>query len=272
MGKQVAYPIWLRIDGRVINLERRMESNQEIPQTKPNIEKPKWSKLAIIAMVIGIGGWLILGPIGSIVGIVLGIIAVVRIKKSKGRLKGWGFAVTAIVVTGIQFLLYGFASAAFWESIHLGNTGHNPNPKSVLSAGRLALLPNSATEIKINGWHGMFTGSDYLMFKASPAEINAWLSQCQSIKEIEPMVFMAEHKYTVYRDEKDFKNDEEHEKYYKQEHFFRGNDWPDWYDPTIETKGRKYEIPGDPKNNGHNWGSIIVNDETNTVYVWVCWS
>ena len=249
-----------------------MESNRDVFQGKSNTGKPSYSKLAIAAIIVGLGGWLLLGPVASIVGLVLGIIAVVRIKKSKGRLKGWGFAVTAIVVTGIQFLLYGFASAAFWESIHLGNTGYNPNPKSVLSAGRLASLPNSATEIKTNGWHGMFTGSDYLMFEASPAEINAWLSRCESIKGIKPMAFTPKHKYTIYRDEKDFKNDEDYEEYFQHEHFFPFKDWPNWYNPTIETRGRKYEIPGDQKKKGHNWGSIIVNDETNTVYIWVCWS
>ena len=48
---------------------------------------------------------------------------------------------------------------------------------------------------------------------------------------------------------------------------------PDWYDVTIRGNGRKYRIPGDPKHNGHHyWGSVIINDDTHTVYVKVVWS
>ena len=76
--------------------------------------------------------------------------------------------------------------------------------------------------------------------------------------------------------------EEEWKEYSRHELFYRGRSWPDWYDPTIRVKGRKYEFSaftddrledwveskgGIPEN--FRWRTLIINDETNTVYIQV---
>jgi len=118
----------------------------------------------------------------------------------------------------------------------------------------------------------MVSGADYLMFRAVPEEIERFIAESPSIKDSIPRRFNSEHVYLPYQKDKESRTDEQSEYHYDHEYFFLSPMDPEWYDLTIKVKGRKYEIPGDPQRNGHNCGSVIVNDETSTVYIKVIWS
>jgi hypothetical protein len=64
----------------------------------------KTSRLAIASLVLGICGLISCG-VTSLVGLVLGIVALLKINKSQGRLSGGGLAIAGIVVSGILLLL-----------------------------------------------------------------------------------------------------------------------------------------------------------------------
>jgi prepilin-type processing-associated H-X9-DG protein len=62
------------------------------------------SGLAIASLVLGIIGLFLCG-IGEIVGLVLGIVALVKINQSGGALRGRGLAIAGIVLSGLSFAL-----------------------------------------------------------------------------------------------------------------------------------------------------------------------
>ena len=65
---------------------------------------PKTSGLAITSLVLGCLGLVTCG-ITSLVGLILGIIALVRINKSRGQLGGQGMALAGTIVSGAFLLL-----------------------------------------------------------------------------------------------------------------------------------------------------------------------
>src|SRR5262245_29367223 len=71
-----------------------------LPQTAPN----KTSGLAIASLIIGIFGILSCGTL-SLVGLILGIVSMVQIRKSNGSLGGKGFAMTGTILSGVSLLM-----------------------------------------------------------------------------------------------------------------------------------------------------------------------
>jgi prepilin-type processing-associated H-X9-DG protein len=74
------------------------------PPGSPPPLPPKTSGLAITSLVLGCLGILTCG-ITSLVGLILGIIALVRINKSQGQLGGQGMALAGTIVSGAFLLL-----------------------------------------------------------------------------------------------------------------------------------------------------------------------
>jgi prepilin-type processing-associated H-X9-DG protein len=74
------------------------------PPGSPPLPPPKTSALAIASLVLGPLGLLTCG-IASLVGLILGIIALVRINNSQGRIGGQGLALAGTVVSGVFLLL-----------------------------------------------------------------------------------------------------------------------------------------------------------------------
>lgn len=231
------------------------------------MDKPKTSGLAIASLALGILGFCIFG-LPAIIGLVLGIVALHQMKKSKGMLKGQGFAIAGIVISAFVLVVI-LVIMLFFLCLR-----ESPAERTerILRAGRLADLPESATYIKAEGWSAMFTGEDYLMFRAAPEDIEKFIAKSPSLKGATPEIFDSEHMHLPYQKEEEYYTDEELENSYKQKYFFPSHMDPKWYDLTIKVKGRQYEIPGDPNKKGHNWGSVLINDETNTVYIYVIWS
>ena len=73
-----------------------------LPATPPIAGKT--SGLAIASLVLGILAWVTLG-ITALPGLVVGIIALVKISRSQGALRGNGFAVTGTILSGVFVFL-----------------------------------------------------------------------------------------------------------------------------------------------------------------------
>ena len=136
--------------------------------------------------------------------------------------------------------------------------------KGILRAGKLADLPESAYDVRAAGWHSMFTGMDYLRFCATASDIEKFISDSPSIEGIKPEVFDSKHMllpiYDLYN--ADFSSG--------HTFFHPEKGRPSWYDRMLMGRGRRYYFCAGPK--GHNQGTVIVNYETNTVYINVTWS
>jgi prepilin-type processing-associated H-X9-DG protein len=70
----------------------------------PSASKPKWSRLAIASLVLAIAGPCTLG-LGSVVGLILAIVALVKIGRSGGLLVGTGLAVACLVIAVLGILI-----------------------------------------------------------------------------------------------------------------------------------------------------------------------
>ncbi|MCH8165764.1 MAG: DUF4190 domain-containing protein [Planctomycetes bacterium] len=71
----------------------------EIPTSGPT----KTSVMAIASLVLGVLGFCT-GGLGGLIGVILGILALVSINKSAGRLGGQGLAIGGIVVSGVGLI------------------------------------------------------------------------------------------------------------------------------------------------------------------------
>lgn len=67
-------------------------------------QPPKTSGLAVASLVLAICG-IITAGVSSLVGLVLGIVALVQIGNSKGRLTGKGLAIAGVSVSCVMFIL-----------------------------------------------------------------------------------------------------------------------------------------------------------------------
>lgn len=74
------------------------------PLTSTGTARPKTSGMAIASLVLGILGLVSCGAT-ALIGLVLGIVAMVKIKNSEGRLSGNGLAIAGTVVSGVFLLL-----------------------------------------------------------------------------------------------------------------------------------------------------------------------
>jgi len=138
--------------------------------------------------------------------------------------------------------------------------------QKILRNARLADLPESTNDVRISGWNSFFTGESYLMFHAAPNDIEKFIALSSSLRDVKPKIFNSEHMFLPRPAEINTETPLNHE------YFLLNRNWPPWYNITIKMKGKRYEIPGDPIKKGHNWGSVVVNEETNTVYIHVIWS
>jgi len=73
-----------------------------LPTSPPGATKT--SGLAIASLVLGVLGWVTMG-ITSVVGLILGIFALVRISRSRGTLQGTGLALAGTIISGTFFLM-----------------------------------------------------------------------------------------------------------------------------------------------------------------------
>jgi len=232
---------------------------------KAETKKSKTDWFAVSSFVLSIPGFCTNG-LTSILSLVLGIIALIRIKKSLGLIRGRNFAIAGIVISTVVLL---FVS---WNAVPTVKTKKTSRKaEHILTNGRLANLPESVTNLKAGGGGGLFTGEDFIKFCATPEDINKFVAESPSIKEVAPEIFNPEHMHLPHPDDASQKTSNDFANYMNHKYYYEYYS-PSWYKPTIKVKGRIYMIPGYPNKRGHNWGSVIINDETNTVYISIIWS
>ena len=89
------------------------------PPPLPSAEGSKTSGLAVTSLILGILGFFTCG-FTALLGLVLGIIALVKVRNSQGTLKGNGLALAGIIVSGVFILMIPVFAAMLLPAIAAG--------------------------------------------------------------------------------------------------------------------------------------------------------
>ena len=242
-----------------------------IPAGFTQLGKLRTSRLAIASVVLGILGMLIgICLSAAIPGLILGIAALIAIQSRKaqlvGQLKGRGLAFAGITISCLAICLtYMQVLPLFFPLPKISPC----QPEEVLPHAQLADLPNSATSVQaIQRLRGDSSGEQYLMFQATAEDIEKFVVESQGIRDRKPEIFDSDNMYLPRKRRSKFRDKKEWQEYSRHEHFRRRSYWPDWFDPTIRLKGRKYDIS---VSEDYRRGNVVINDKTDTVYIRVKW-
>jgi len=135
--------------------------------------------------------------------------------------------------------------------------------KGALSFGRLADYPASTRNFQTATAGSPFTREFIVCFEASAQDIKDWLARSEGLKAVEPQIFTENHQYLPSSDNFNNRN-------IQHEYHMKFESKPEWLNNLKIKNGRKYQIPGEK---GHGVGGVlIVNEDTNTVYIDVSWS
>jgi hypothetical protein len=124
------------------------------------------SGMAITSMILGISGFSLLGVFGitGIIGLVFGIIALGRIGKSSGQLKGKGFAITGIATSA--------AGLALWLTV-FGVLLFVNSATTISILKKIKMYDNSAATVvtdekpSLKGWVYVFSDNPSTICKSS---------------------------------------------------------------------------------------------------------
>ncbi|MBN2130348.1 MAG: hypothetical protein JW741_12670 [Sedimentisphaerales bacterium] len=135
----------------------------------------------------------------------------------------------------------------------------------ILENARLAALPAGATDINVHEWSSPFSGEEFLRFRASPAEIERFLSESPSLKgkQAEPFQRKPEPSPPAPARKSGWPYDTLWFQSFQAE-----PGAPEWHRQPID-RGRRYEFR--PKG-GYLEAGAIVDDDNHLVYVTVVWS
>jgi hypothetical protein len=138
--------------------------------------------------------------------------------------------------------------------------------REILAWGELATLPESATDIKIFAWSSLFSGEEFLRFRASPDDIERFLETSPILERVECQDYSKDRMRLPIP--KDYGMKEEHFMG-PHEYFSPEAHAPEWYREEFRGPGRRYIIH--PKRY-HYPGEVIIDDEKNLVFVYLCFS
>ena len=166
------------------------------------------------------------------------------------------------LIWAILFVLPGIwgGTKVFYRSLP------NVRASALLAYAGLAPLPESATGIRIYTWSSPFSGEDFLRFTAAPEDVERFVSESPALRGQEPTRFSRKHMRLEYP------RDHLGNLAYRQDgntYFLPHSGKPTWYKQEIRGPARtyivqppRYQLPGE----------VLVDDETNTVYVYLCFS
>ena len=124
--------------------------------------------------------------------------------------------------------------------------------QEVLAAAGLAPLPASAKDIQTYGWTGLLQGEAYVMFRATQPDIAKFVATSPCLLGVQPKTYGQDHQ-RLPLPEDFFKNTDK----YTQS----GNEFNERINP--------HEIY---PSGGQDWGELIVDEGSGTVYVQVVWN
>jgi len=171
--------------------------------------------------------------------------------------------VTAPALWAILFLLPGVVLG--------GLVSYTSRPslrmQGFLAYARLAPLPESAAGVRFYSWSSPFSGEDFIRFTAEPNDVERFLAESPALQGQEPERFSAT------RMRLEHPRDDQGKLIYQQdgqhEYFTPRSAAPPWYKQEIRGPARRYplqppryQLPG----------QVLVDDETNTVYIYACFS
>jgi prepilin-type processing-associated H-X9-DG protein len=81
-----------------------LKINSTPPPLPAGVPRAKMSALAITSLVLGVLGLFTCGAT-ALIGLIFGIIAIVKIRNSEGRLNGFGLALAGTIVSGVFLLM-----------------------------------------------------------------------------------------------------------------------------------------------------------------------
>ena len=172
-----------------------------------------------------------------------------RLVSATALVAGLGIALTA---GAVGFILYAFVP-------------HYVEPALVTKAAGLAPVPAAATDVKAVDYYrpGDYR-MDWLVFRANPDDIEIFIRDSRTLISPPFAVYDSNNTFMPYG----LSQEEIYERYPRQEErgwaFFHLT--PEWYRPEIAVRGRQFDFQ-----NGVRWGSVIVDDEENMVYVYLAW-
>jgi len=139
--------------------------------------------------------------------------------------------------------------------------------RAILARGELASLPKSATDIRVYMWSSPFSGEDFLRFRASPDDIQKFLEESPILRGAKCREYSKDRMRLKYP--KDYWQRIMEYREDGNEYFFPDSITPDWYKQEIKGPARCYIIN---PNRYHYPGEVIVDNEENLVFVYLCFS
>lgn len=169
------------------------------------------------------------------------------------------------------------ASPAIWAVLFLlpgifagGKIFYESRPISHMHAlmryAGLAPLPASASGVRYYTWSSPFSGEDFMRFTADANDIKRFLADSPALQGQEPERFWPERMRL-----KNVRDSEGNLEYHEDanEYFSLSPNAPRWYKQEIRGPARRYRVqPPRYQLPGH----LLVDDETNTVYIYLWFS
>jgi len=171
--------------------------------------------------------------------------------------------ITSRAIWGILFLLPAITIGGGWFYCSTPIA----QARATLARGELARLPKSATDIRVYMWSSPFSGEEFLRFRATPEDIEKFLKESPILRGAKCR------KYS--KDRMRLKQPEDYwqrlMEYREDQHeyFHPDPSTPDWYKQEIRSPARSYMIR--PKRY-HYPGEVLIDDEENLVFVYLCFS
>ncbi len=218
---------------------------------------PRWPALINAALLVVLAA-IVAGSVPMFVVVSLGVAIGIIILLAVQRLI-WGilhpFIQKRIVWSGFllapSLVLAGLMTYSMLPSVRIN---------SVLEAARLANLPESAHNVRYHQWSGIFTGESLLSFTADPEEIEEFLAASPSLQNAKITIYSSTYQRVPFPEDYTSWDIE------KFDYFSPSAVSPDWWRDEISS-GRKYMIPAGEK--GNNWGLLLLNNDTSTVFIMV---
>jgi len=139
---------------------------------------------------------------------------------------------------------------------------------ATIEMGRFAPFPSEKRNFKIKKSGNSFTRTFQVKFSAPMSEIHDWIQTSESLNQLEPIVLTSERMLLPYPE--NFHANKaplerlEHE-------FYRPNpNAPSWWDIDVIKNGLKYQVPY--KEGFGIGGPVVINQDTETVYINISWS
>jgi len=119
----------------------------------------------------------------------------------------------------------------------------------------LSSLPKSATNVMYYQWNGIFTGETYIKVQMESNDVSAFIANSPGLLQGKSETFTPEHQHLPSRQGNNFEFDSRHN------YFRRSRMFPDWFDPSLTNRGRRYILWKGPNS------EVYINEDTSTIYL-----